>query len=164
MVRSCSLLLDRDCESRTAATPLLALAIPCARGSQALRRAIAQVETPRATAATYSPALTILRAWKQDILTVVLDMGADPEPAALLSSILRSLLSHLIRRDSLFADEVVHLESVANTKTHCSDGNLLTLIAQLEIELSSRAFSEQSPATTAMRGGRVRRIHPQALP
>ena len=115
---------------------------------RAFRRAIAQVETPLPTAATYSQALTTLRAWKQDILTVVLDMGADPEPATLLSS-LRSLLSHLIRRDSLFADEVVHLESVANTQTHCSGDNLLTFIALLETELSSRAFSEESPATNA---------------
>ena len=139
---------------------------PLPSETSARTRAIARVEAPLPVARTYNQALSVLRAWNQDVLTVALDMGADPEPATLLSS-LRSLLSSLIRHDSSFANEVVHLvhlESVASTQTHCSGDNLLTFIALLETELSSRAFSEQSPATTAMRGGRVRRTYPRALP
>ena len=135
---------------------------PLPSETSARTRAIARVEAPLPVARTYNQALSVLRAW----ITVALDMGADPEPATLLSS-LRSLRSSLIRHDSSFANEVVHLvhlESVASTQTHCSGDNLLTFIALLETELSSRAFSEQSPATTAMRGGRVRRIYPRALP
>ena len=120
-------------------------------------RAIAEVEAPLPAAKTYNQALSTLSAWKIGVLTVVLDMGGDPEPPVLLSS-LRALLSTLVQKDAVFSKEVVRIEATSDIQIHCSDVNLLRFITLLEIELSSRACAEERLMTTkAMRGGKLRK-------
>ena len=89
-------------------------------------------------ARTFSDALTTLRTWRQQVLTVVTDLGGNPEPLRLFTS-LKTLISSLISSDTAFSTEVSHMYRQTNIKTLCTDTNLLQLMGLLEIELSARA-------------------------
>ena len=57
------------------------------------------VETPLKAARNFAEALTTLRTWRQQVVTVVTDLKANPEPLKLFNS-LKILISqsHLIRQ------------------------------------------------------------------
>ena len=99
---------------------------------------LATIEAPLKAARTFSDALTTLRTWRQQVLTVVTDLGGNPEPLRLFTS-LKTLISSLISSDTAFSTEVSHMYRQTNIKTLCTDTNLLQLMGLLEIELSARA-------------------------
>ena len=99
---------------------------------------LATIEAPLKPARTFSDALTTLRTWRQQVLTVVTDLGGNPEPLQLFTS-LKTLISSLISSDTAFSTEVSHMYRQTNIKTLCTDTNLLQLMGLLEIELSARA-------------------------
>ena len=71
------------------------------------------VEAPLRAAKNFQEALTTLRSWRQQVLTVVNDLGGNPEPLKLLSS-LRTLISSLVSSDNAFATEVAQIFRRAN--------------------------------------------------
>ena len=99
---------------------------------------LATIEAPLKPARTFNDALTTLRTWRQQVLTVVTDLGGNPEPLRLFTS-LKTLISSLISSDTAFSTEVSHMYRQTNIKTLCTDTNLLQLMCLLEIELSARA-------------------------
>ena len=99
------------------------------------------VETPLKAARTFSDALNTLRAWRQQIITVVTDLQANPEPLKLFNSV-RTLTSNLISADNAFATEVSQMYRSTNIKSLCTDQALqplLQVMGLLDIELSTRA-------------------------
>ena len=60
------------------------------------------IETPLRAARNFQEALSTLRNWRQQALTVVSDLGGNPEPLKLLSS-LKTLRSSLVNSDNSFA-------------------------------------------------------------
>ena len=63
------------------------------------------VETPLKAARNFAEALTTLRTWRQQVVTVVTDLKANPEPLKLFNS-LKILISNLTSSDNAFATEV----------------------------------------------------------
>ena len=76
------------------------------------------------------------------MLTVVHDLGGNPEPLKLYST-LRTLISSLVASDNSFAMEVSQIYRQTGIKTLCNDVCLLTTIDLLEVELASRAQEEE---------------------
>ena len=96
------------------------------------------IEAPLRSAKNFSEALSTLRTWRQQIITVVNDLQGNPEPLKLYQS-LRQLISGLVNSDNAFATEVSRMMHDTNIKTHCTDQTLLQLMNLLEIELSARS-------------------------
>ena len=65
---------------------------------------LATIEAPVKPVRTFGEALSFLRSWRQQVLTVVHDLGGNPEPLKLLST-LRTLISSLVASDTAFAME-----------------------------------------------------------
>ena len=95
------------------------------------------VGTPLGAARSFSEALNALRAWRQQIIIVVTDLQANPEPLKLFNSV-RALISNLISADNSFATQVSNA-SKHQHQVYCTDQVLLQLMGLLEIELSTRA-------------------------
>ena len=68
------------------------------------------VEAPLRASKNFQEALTTLRSWRQQVITVVNDLGGNPEPLKLLSS-LKTLISSLVSSDNAFATEVAQIFS-----------------------------------------------------
>ena len=96
------------------------------------------VEAPLRASKTFQEALTTLRAWRQQVITVVNDLGGNPEPLKLLSS-LRTLISSPVSSDNAFATEVAQIFRTTQVKNNCTDQTLLQTMGMLEIELAARA-------------------------
>ena len=96
------------------------------------------IEAPLRAARNFQDALSTLRTWRQQALTVVTDLGGNPEPLKLLSS-LKTLISSLVSSDNAFATEVAQMYRATDVKVHCTDSALLHMMGLLEIELSARA-------------------------
>ena len=96
------------------------------------------VEAPLRAAKNFQEALTTLRSWRQQVITVVNDLGGNPEPLKLLSS-LRTLTSSLVNSDNAFATEVAQIFRTTQVKNNCTDQTLLQTMGMLEIELAARA-------------------------
>ena len=96
------------------------------------------IEAPLRAARHFQDALSTLLAWRQQVLAVVTDLGGNPEPLKLPSS-LKTLISSLVSSDSAFATEVAQTYCTTNVKVHCTDSALLQMMGLLEIELSARA-------------------------
>ena len=79
-----------------------------------------------------------MRSWRQQVITVVNDLGGNPEPLKLLSS-LRTLISSLVSSDNAFATEVAQIFRTTQVKNTCTDQTLLQTMGMLEIELAARA-------------------------
>ena len=103
---------------------------------------LTDIEAPVRPARTFAEALSFLRTWRQKILTVVNDLGGNPEPLKLLSS-LRSLISSLVAGDTAFAMEISQVYKTTNVKITCSDDAFLQTLDLIEIELSSRAHEDE---------------------
>ena len=103
---------------------------------------LTDIEAPVRPARTFAEALSFLRTWRQKILTVVNDLGGNPEPLKLLSS-LRSLISSLVAGDTAFAMEISQVYKTTNVKIICSDDAFLQTLDLIEIELSSRAHEDE---------------------
>ena len=103
---------------------------------------LATIEAPVKPSRTFSEALAFLRSWRQQVLTVVHDLGGNPEPLKLYST-LRTLISSLVASDNSFAMEVSQIYRQTGIKTLCNDVCLLTTIDLLEVELASRAQEEE---------------------
>ena len=103
---------------------------------------LATIEAPAKPARTFGEALSFIRSWRQQVLTVVNDLGGNPEPLKLLST-LRTLISSLVASDTAFAMEVSQIYRQTNVKTLCNDVFLLTTVDLLEVELSSRAQEDE---------------------
>ena len=103
---------------------------------------LADIEAPVRPARTFAEALSFLRSWRQKIMTVVNDLGGNPEPIKLLSS-LRSLISSLVTGDTAFAMEISQVYKTTNVKIICSDEAFLQTLDLIEIELSSRAHEDE---------------------
>ena len=76
------------------------------------------IEAPLKAARNFNEALSTLRMWRQQILTVVNDLQGNPEPLKLYQS-LRTLICGLVNSDNAFATEVSRMMHDANIKTHC---------------------------------------------
>ena len=103
---------------------------------------LATIEAPVKLVRTFGEALSFLRSWRQQVLTVVHDLGGNPEPLKLLST-LRTLISSLVASDTAFAMEVSQIYRQTNVKTMCYDVTLLTTVDLLEVELASRAQEDE---------------------
>ena len=103
---------------------------------------LATIEAPAKPARTFGEALSFIRSWRQQVLTVVNDLGGNPEPLKLLST-LRTLISSLVASDTAFAMEVSQIYRQTNVKTVCNDVTLLTTVDLLEVELSGRAQEDE---------------------
>ena len=103
---------------------------------------LATIEAPVKPSRTFSEALSFLRSWRQQVLTVVHDLGGNPEPLKLYST-LRTLISSLVASDNAFAMEVSQIYRQTGIKTLCNDVCLLTTIDLLEVELASRAQEDE---------------------
>ena len=101
------------------------------------------IETPLQPARNFSEALTTLRMWRQQILTVVTDLQGNPEPLKLFNS-LKTLISNLISSGNSFATEVSQMYRNTGIKSSCTDQALLQLMGQLEIEISARAMEDDA--------------------
>ena len=99
------------------------------------------VETPLRAAKNFNEALTALRTWRQQILTVVTDLQGNPEPLKLFNS-LKVLISNLVSSDNSFATEVSQMYRNTGIKNSCTDQALLQLMNLLEIEMSARAMED----------------------
>ena len=62
------------------------------------------IEAPLRAAKNFQEALSTLRNWRQQVLTVVTDLGGNPEPLELLSS-LKTLMSSWVNSDNSYATE-----------------------------------------------------------
>ena len=96
------------------------------------------VEAPLRASKNFQEALTTLRSWRQQVITVVNDLGGNPEPLKLLSS-LTTLISSLVSSDNAFATEVAQIFRTTQVKNNCTDQILLQTMGMLEIELAARA-------------------------
>ena len=96
------------------------------------------VETPLKAARSFSEALTTLRTWRQQVVTVVTDLKANPEPLKFFNS-LKIFISNLTSSDNVFATEVSQVYRSTQIKTNCTDKALLEFMGLLEIEASNRA-------------------------
>ena len=100
---------------------------------------LATIEAPVKPSRTFGEALSFLRSWRQQVITVVHDLGGNPEPLKLFQT-LRTLVSSLVSSDNAFAMEISQIYKQTNIKTTCNDVSLLTTIDLLEVELvQSRA-------------------------
>ena len=93
-------------------------------------------EAPLRASENFQEALTTLRSWWQEVITVVNDLGGNPEPLKLLSS-LRTLISSLVSSDNAFATEVAKISYFLHSR--CTDEPLLQTMAMMEIELAAHA-------------------------
>ena len=71
----------------------------------------------KAAARNFAEALTTLRTWRQQVVTVVTDLKANAEPLKLFSS-LKILISNLTSSDSAFATEVSQMYRSTEIKTN----------------------------------------------
>ena len=99
------------------------------------------VETPLKSARNFAEALTTLRTWRQQVVTVVTDLKANPEPLKLFNS-LKILISNLTSSDNAFATEVSQMCRSTQIKTTCALKALLEFMGLLEIEMSNRAVED----------------------
>ena len=99
------------------------------------------VETPLKAERNFAEALTTLRTWRQQVVTVVTDVKANPEPLKLFNS-LKILISNLTSSDNAFATEVSQMYRSTQIKTTCTDKALLEFMGLLEIEMSNRATED----------------------
>ena len=75
------------------------------------------VETPlKAATRNFAEALTTLRTWRQQVVTVMADLKASPEPLKLFNS-LKILISNLTSSDNAFATEVSQMYRATEIKT-----------------------------------------------
>ena len=81
------------------------------------------VETPLKAAKNFAEALSTLRTWRQQVVTVVTDLKANPEPLKLFNS-LKILISNTTSSDNAFATEVSQYRST-QIKTSCTDRALM---------------------------------------
>ena len=91
---------------------------------------LATIEAPVKPSRTFGEALSFLRSWRQQVITVVHDLGGNPEPLKLFGT-LRTLISSLVSSDiakAFFAMEVSQIYKQTNIKTICNDVSLLTTI------------------------------------
>ena len=103
---------------------------------------LASIEAPVKPSRTFGEAQSLLRSWRQQVITVVHDLGGNPEPLKLFGT-LRTLISSLVSSDNAFAMEASQMYKETNIKSICNDVSLLTTIDLLEVELSSRAQEEE---------------------
>ena len=103
---------------------------------------LADIEAPVRPARTFAEALSFLRSWRQKIMTVVNDLGGNPEPLKLLGS-LRSLISSLVAGDTSFATEISQIYRQTNVKVVCSDDSLLRTFDLIEVELAARTHEDE---------------------
>ena len=82
------------------------------------------VEAPLRASKNFQEALATLRSWRQQVITVVNDLGGNPEPLKLLSS-LRTLISSMVSSDNAFATEVEQIFRTTQVKNNCTDQTLL---------------------------------------
>ena len=99
------------------------------------------VESPLKAAKNFAEALSTLRTWRQQVVTVVTDLKANPEPLKLFNS-LRILISNLTSSDNAFAAEVSQMYRSTQIKTSCTDRALMEFMNLLEIEMSHRAMED----------------------
>ena len=76
------------------------------------------------------------------VITVVSDLGGQPESLKLLSS-LKTLISSLVSSDNAFATEVAQIVRTTQAKNKCTDEALLQTMGMLEIELASQAQEDE---------------------
>ena len=74
------------------------------------------VEAPLRASKHCQEALTTLRSWRQQVITVVNDLGGNPEPLKLHSS-LRTLISSLVSSKNAFAAEVTQIFEPPKSRT-----------------------------------------------
>ena len=103
---------------------------------------LADIEAPVRPSRTFAEALSFLRSWRQKIMTVVNDLGGNPEPLKLFGS-LRNLISSLVAGDAAFAAEINSIYKQTNVKVICSDESFLKTMDMIEIELSSRSHEDE---------------------
>ena len=82
------------------------------------------VESPLKAAKIFAEALNTLGTWRQQVVTVVTDLKANPEPLKLFNS-LRILISNLTSSDNAFATEVAQMYRSTQIKTSCTDRALM---------------------------------------
>ena len=99
------------------------------------------VESPLKAAKNFAEALSTLRTWRQQVVTVVTDLKANPEPLKLFNS-LRILISNITSSDNAFATEVSQMYRSTQIKTSCTDRALMEFMNLLEIEMSHRAMED----------------------
>ena len=76
------------------------------------------------------------------MITVVHDLGGNPEPLKLFRT-LRTPIPSLVASDDALAVKVSQLYKQTTIKSSCNEINLLTTIELLEVELSNRAQEEE---------------------
>ena len=103
---------------------------------------LADIEAPVRPSRTFAEALSFLRSWRQKIMTMVNDLGGNPEPLKLFGS-LRNLISSLVAGDAAFAAEINSIYKQTNVKVICSDESFLKTMDMIEIELSSRSHEDE---------------------
>ena len=99
------------------------------------------VESPLKAAKNFAEALSTLRTWRQQVVTVVTDLRANPEPLKLFNS-LKILISNITASDNAFATEVSQMYRSTQIKTSCTDRALMEFMNLLEIEMSNRAMED----------------------
>ena len=109
---------------------------PCARVD-----GLNTVETPLKAVRNFAKALTTLRTRRQQVVTVVTDLKANPEPLKLFNS-LKILISNLTSSDNALATEVSQMYRSTQIKTTCTDKALLEFMGLLEIQMSNRAMED----------------------
>ena len=102
---------------------------------------LTSIENPLKPARTFAEALQFLRSWRQQILTVVIDLKGYPEPLRLLSS-LRTLVSSLVGSDTAFATEVSQINRNTNVKVRCNDQIFMETLSLPQLQLASRAHDD----------------------
>ena len=103
---------------------------------------LADIEAPVRPSRTFAEALSFLWSWRQKIITVVSDLGGNPESLKLFGS-LRSLISSLVADDTSFATEISQIYRQTNVKILCTDDNFLRTLDMVEIELAARAHEDE---------------------
>ena len=79
---------------------------------------LATIEAPVKPARAFGEELSFLRSRRQQVFTVVNDLGGNPEPLKPLST-LRTLISSLVASDTAFAMEVSQIYRQTSVKTLC---------------------------------------------
>ena len=82
-------------------------------------------------------------AWRQQAVTVVTDLKANPEPFKLFNS-LKIRMSNLTSSDNAFATQFSQMHRSTEIKTNCTDKALLHFMGLLEIEMSKRAREDDA--------------------